>query len=200
VVLVGLVIADVAQHHKLSRAGLWRRYGCIVLMLLGVIAAYSGWVLLQDARAIVSPSVVLHALQGFQTSTYPLPSTFLTGVEGGLSALTAYAPAALYVFWNLAVYGSLAGLVVLKGPVAGPQLRAMAAAIFIGIVMLAAAFPLTNFILGHYNFPAPARYALPLLPIMGIVLARALRLRGLLLIGILLPGLAVIDQLATGQF
>jgi hypothetical protein len=76
----------------------------------------------------------------------------------------------------------------------------MAAAIFIGIIALAAGFPLLNFIEGHYDFYAPSRYALPLLPIVGLVLMRAIRVRGLLLIGVLLPALAVIDQLATGQF
>jgi hypothetical protein len=40
----------------------------------------------------------------------------------------------------------------------------------------------------------------PFLPIVGVVLARTLRTPGLLLIGIALPALAVIDQLATGQF
>ena len=40
---------------------------------------------------------------------------------------------------------------------------------------------------------------LPLLPIVGLVLMRALRTRGLLLIGVLLPALAVIDEIATDK-
>jgi len=169
-------------------------------MFVAVVVSYGGWLLFQETRAIVSPSVVLRALQGFSTTPYPRPSTFLTGVQQSLSDLVAYAPAPLYWFWNLSVYGSLAGLLVLHGPVGRPQLRAMAAAIFIGIIALAAAFPLLNFFEGHYDFYAPSRYALPLLPVVGVVLVRALRTRGLLLIGILLPALAVIDQVSTGQF
>jgi hypothetical protein len=200
VLLVGLLIFDVAQRRRQSRADLWRRYGCSSAMFLGVVISYGGWLLLQQARATVPPSVVLHVLQGFSTTPYPRPSTFFNGIQQALSDLIAYAPAPLYWFWNLSVYGSLAGLLVLQGPVGRPQLRAMAAAIFIGIIALAAGFPLLNFIEGHYDFYAPSRYALPLLPIVGLVLMRAIRVRGLLLIGVLLPALAVIDQLATGQF
>lgn len=200
VILVGLVIGDVSQRRRPTRADLWRRYGCSLSMFVGVVISYAGWLLLQDAVAVVSPSVVLHALQGISTTPYPRPSTFFNGIQQGLSDLIAYTPAPLYWFWNLAVYGSLAGLLVLKGPVGRPQVRAMAAAVFIGIAALAAAFPLLNFVEGHYDFYAPSRYAVPLLPIVGVVLARALRTRGLLLIGIALPALAVIDQLATGQF
>lgn len=200
VLLVGLLIFDVAQRRRQSRADLWRRYGCSSAMFLGVVISYGGWLLLQQARATVPPSVVLHVLQGFSTTPYPRPSTFFNGIQQALSDLIAYAPAPLYWFWNLSVYGSLAGLLVLQGPVGRPQLRAMAAAIFIGIIALAAGFPLLNFIEGHYDFYAPSRYALPLLPIVGLVLMRAIRVRGLLLIGVFLPALAVIDQLATGQF
>jgi hypothetical protein len=69
-----------------------------------------------------------------------------------------------------------------------------------GILALAAAFPLLNFVEGHYNFYAPARYAFPLLPLIAVTVVRALRTRGLLLVGLVLPAMAVIDQVATGQF
>jgi len=39
-----------------------------------------------------------------------------------------------------------------------------------------------------------------LLPIIGYVLARSLRGRGLLVIGAILPALAVFDQVYTNQF
>jgi hypothetical protein len=91
-------------------------------------------------------------------------------------------------------------MVILRGPVGRPQLRAMAAAVFVGILALAVAFPVLNFAEGHYDFAVPTRYALPLLPIIGYVLARSLRDRGLLLIGAVLPALAVFDQVSTNQF
>ena len=111
-----------------------------------------------------------------------------TGMEQQLSDLLNYSGAPLYWIWNLAVYGSLAGLVVLAGPVARRPLRSAAAAVFIGVVAFAVALPLLNFAEGHYDFYTPARYALPLLPIVGLVLARSMRLRGLVLVGAVLPG------------
>ncbi len=114
--------------------------------------------------------------------------------------MISYAPAPLYWIWNLTVYGSLVGLLVLQGPVGRPRMRVMATAIFVGMIALAIVFPWLNFIEGHYDFNAQVRYALPLLPLVGFVIARSLRIRGLLLIGIALPALAVIDQLVAGQF
>jgi hypothetical protein len=76
----------------------------------------------------------------------------------------------------------------------------MAAAVFVGILALAVAFPVFNFVEGHYDFAVPTRYALPLLPIIGYVVARALRGRGLVLVGVILPALAVFDQVYQNQF
>jgi len=200
VILVAVVIADLSNHHRPQRADFWRRYGCALSMFLGAAVSLPGWLLIQDARATVSPSVVLHALQGFQTTPYLRPSTILAGMENALSDLISYAPAPLYWIWNLSVYGSLAGLLLLQGPVGRPRMRVMASAIFVGMIALALVFPWLNFIEGHYDFNAQVRYALPLLPLVGFVVARSLRTRGLLLIGIALPALAVIDQVAAGQF
>lgn len=198
--LVGVVLADIAARRKPDRAAIVSRYGCVLAMTVGAIVGYGAWLLLVDAREVVSTSVVLHALQGFSTTGHVLPSTILTGVESELSGLIASVPAPLYWIWNLSVYGSLAGMVLLQGPVGRPQLRAMAAAVFVGMLALAVAFPVLNFVEGHYNFAVPTRYALPLLPIIGYVLARALRGRGLLLIGAILPALAIFDQVHTNQF
>jgi hypothetical protein len=200
VVLVSVLIADLGNHRKPRRADFWPRYGCALSMFVGAAVALPGWLLIQDARATVSPSVVLHALQGFSTSPYLRPSTILAGTQNALSDLISYAPAPLYWIWNLTVYGSLVGLLVLQGPVGRPRMRVMATAIFVGMIALAIVFPWLNFIEGHYDFNAQVRYALPLLPLVGFVIARSLRIRGLLLIGIALPALAVIDQLVAVQF
>jgi hypothetical protein len=198
--VVGLLIADIAARRRPVRAEVWRRYGCPLAMLVGAAVAYGAWLLIVDARAIVPVHTVLQALQGFSKTPYPRPSTMLTGVQDGLSTLSSYLPAPLYWLWDFAIFGSLAGLVLLRGPVGRPELRAMALAIFVGIVTLAIAFPLLNFAEGHYDFAAPARYALPILPIVGVVAFRALRARSVLLVGVVLPGLAVIAQLVGGQF
>jgi hypothetical protein len=200
VLVAAVLIDDIAARRRPVHAEVWRRYGCSVAMLLGAAVAYGAWLLIVDARAVVSPHTVLQALQGFSKTPYPRPSTMLTGVQDGVSTLAAYLPAPLYWVWDLAVFGSLAGIVLLRGPVGRPALRATALAIFVGVAALAVAFPLLNFAEGHYDFAAPARYALPVLPVVGLVLVRALRTRSVLVVGVLLPGLAVIAQLAGGQF
>jgi hypothetical protein len=169
-------------------------------MFVGVVVSYAAWFLIQNARASVPPSTVLHALEGFATTSHLRLTTILIGIQNELSDLSAYATAPLYWIWDLAIYGSLVGLLVLKGPVGRISQRAGALAILFGIVALGVAFPLLNFIEGHYDFYTPQRYALPLLPIIALVVVRTLRTRGVLLVGIALPALAVIDQLVVGQF
>ena len=200
VVLAAVVFMDIAQRRRPTRADLWERYGCSAAMFVGVVVSYAAWFLAQNARASVPPSTVLHALEGFATTSHLRVTTILAGIQNELSDLSAYANAPLYWIWNLAIYGSLVGLLVLKGPVGRISQRASALAILFGIVALGLAFPLLNFIEGHYDFYTPQRYALPLLPIVALVVVRTLRTRGVLLVGLVLPALAVIDQLVTGQF
>jgi hypothetical protein len=200
VVLAALIFADIARRRRPTRADIWTRYGCSAAMLVGAIASYAAWLLIQNARATVPQGTILHVLQGMSTTSHLRVTTILTGVQAGLSDLIAYAPAPLYWIWDLAVYGTLAGLLVLRGPVGRVSQRAAALAIFVGIVALAAGFPLLNFIEGHYDFSTPPRYMLPLLPIIALVAVRAMRTRGVLVVGIALPALAVVAQLVNGQF
>lgn len=199
VVLAAVLFSDVARRYRPARGDIWVRYGCSVAMFGGAVVSYAAWLLIQDVRAAVPPSVVLHAVQGSTVTSHLSITTILDGVQNGLSDLIAYAPAPLYWLWNLAVYGSLAGLLILRGPVGRISQRAAALAIFVGVAALALAFPLLNFIEGHYNFQTPPRYFIPLLPIIGLVVVQAVRRRGLIVLGLVLPALAVIAQLATGQ-
>jgi hypothetical protein len=200
VVLAAVVFSDIAHRRRPTREDLWVRYGCCAAMFVGVVVSYAAWFLMQSARASVPPSTVLHALEGFATTTHVRPTTILLGIQNELADLSAYTSAPLYWIWNLAIYGSLVAMLVLKGPVGRISQRASALAILFGIVALGVAFPLLNFIEGHYDFYTPQRYALPLLPIVALVVVRTWRTRGVLLVGIALPALAVIDQLVTGQF
>jgi hypothetical protein len=200
VVLMSVVFADIARRRWPTREEAWVRYGCSLAMFVGAVISYAAWLLIQDARASVPPSVVLHALEGFSTTSHLRATTILTGIQDELSDLIAYAPSPLYWMWNLAIYGSLAGMLALRGPVGRISQRAGALAIFVGIVALGIAFPLLNFIEGHYDFYTPQRYALPLLPIVALVVVRAFRTRGVLVVGLALPALAVIAQLVGGQF
>ncbi len=200
VVLVALIFADIARRRRPTRDDIWVRYGCSAAMLAGAVASYVAWVLIEDARAVVAPSIVLHALEAGSITPHLRVSTIFAGLQNGLSAFTAYVPAPLYWIWDVAMYGTLAGLLVLKGPIGRVSERAAALAVFFGIAALAVGFTLLNFFEGHYDFVAPQRYALPLLPIVALVAVRAMRTRGVLVVGIALPALAVIYQLATSQF
>jgi hypothetical protein len=200
VVLMSLVFTDIARRHLPTRRELLDRYGCSAAMLIGATVSYAAWLLIQDARAIVPTSTVLHAVEGFSTTSHIRLTTVLNGVQAGLSDLMAYVPAPLYWIWDLAVYGSVAGLLFLRGPAARISQRATALAIFFGVAALALVFPLTNFIEGHYDFSAPARYALPALPIIALLVMRTFRTSAVVIVGIVMPALAIGYQLWTTQF
>jgi hypothetical protein len=200
VVLTALLFADIAARRRPTRDETWARYGCSAAMLVGAVVSYVAWVLIEEVRAIVAPSIVLHALEAGSVTTHLRVTTILNGLQNGLSDLMAYVPAPLYWMWDVAIYGTLAGLLFLKGPVGRVSERAAALAVFFGVAALAVGFTLLNFVEGHYDFVAPQRYALPLLPIVALVALRAMRTRGVLMVGIALPALAVIYQLATSQF
>jgi hypothetical protein len=200
ILLVGVIIGEIARRRRPKRVDFWARYGCSLALTVGAFISYAAWLLIQDATAKVPPSTVLHAVESFSMTNHFRLSTILNGAQQELSDLSAYVSAPLYWLWDLAVYGSLAGLLVLRGPVGKIWQRSMALAIFVGILVLAAAFPLLNFIEGHYDFYTPARYALPTLPIVALVFVRSMRTWGVLIAGVALPAAAVIMQLVQGQF
>ena len=198
-ILVALVLEDVTRRRRPTRTDIWRRYGCVACLFIGSVISYAGWIVFQDVGSPVPPQVVLHALLSFSSTSYPRLSTILSGMQLGISDLISYVPAPLYWLWNLSVYGTLAGVVLLRDSAVAPRLRSLAAAIFIGVLALAAAYPTVNAFVGHFDWGSAERYTLPLLPLVGIVVARTLRPWGLLVVGIALPGLAVIVQLVNGQ-
>ena len=68
VVLTSLVFADIARRHRPTREELMLRYGCSAAMFVGATLSYAAWLLIQDARAIVPPSTVLHAVMESHTT------------------------------------------------------------------------------------------------------------------------------------
>jgi len=114
--------------------------------------------------------------------------------------LVPYASAPLYWFWNLGVYGTLAGAVVSRNlDRASWAVRSAAIAVFVGLAALAAGYTLLFYFEGHYNYYSGARFALPVLPIIAFVVVKAVRRSGLLLMGVALPGSALLVQLVGAR-
>lgn len=179
-----------------------RRHFTETAMLVGAVLSFVGWTLFQSARATTRPSVVLHALMGFQTTSHLQITQIIRGVQQQFSVLIAYYPdAPIDVVWDIVVLGAIVGIVFLRtGSEIRPELRRLCIAVVTGLVALAVFWPTLVFIQGHYSFDAPARYALPLLPIIALILARSSRRIGLVAMGVLLPAAAIVWQLAIAKF
>ncbi len=172
-----------------------RRQTGVIAMSATAAGGYVAWTLVQTARQKLPSGTVLHALLGFQTSPYPEPSTMINGLEDQLRMLLPYGTgiAGLYFVWDVVVFGVLGGAAFGRD---GPG-RPWALAGCIGLLGAAIAVPVLDFVQGHFNFGAPARYGLPLLPMVAVVFARSLTRRGLAIFGVLLPaGAATVQLLA----
>ena len=76
----------------------------------------------------------------------------------------------------------------------------MAWAVIAGLVALGIGFPVVTYFQGHYNESAIARYAIPLLPLIGLAIARGSRRFGIVSVGLALPIAAAIVQLAVLKY
>jgi hypothetical protein len=203
ILVVGGAVGELLEGRRPTQRAFWRREACSLAMLAGAVLSYVGWYFFQDARARVPSIVVFNALYGAFPKSNPLPSlgSILFSINKGFQPFALVRGAPLYALWNLAVIGSLIGILVLKGPPAGSaRLRAMAFAVVLGFVLVTAGANVLSWFQGHYIVNIGSRYGIPILPILGLVLVRALRVRGLLLVGLLVPGAALIAQLVQGQF
>jgi hypothetical protein len=73
--------------------------------------------------------------------------------------------------------------------------RALAVGIFTALMVLAVGFPLLDYFQGHFNFAAPARYDLVLVPLLAYVAAKALRPALVAVVGVVVPALTVVSTL-----
>jgi len=202
-----LVLAAVLMERPWSsgRTG-WRRLvrnnQCSVAMLATGGVTYLAWAELQNLRARVSPSIVLHALLGFSHTKYLQLGTIITGLKTQTSLLASYYPAApMHDLWNLAFFAVVIATVLFEPRNrAATENRALAIASLLGLLALAIAWPLLTYVQGHYNFFANARYGLPLLPFLALVVIRSLPRSGLVILGLVLPTAAACWQLSVGKF
>ncbi len=207
VVPLALVVAAVVSEYPVvsSLPGAWlalKRNMCVVAMFVVACLSFIGWTILQDERAIVPPSTVLHAVLGTTHVATLQLGTVGSGVMKLVTLFQPYYPAApLNDIWSLAVFGVLFGTWFL--PIAGPQalsVRGLSAGVLTAILALAIGWPLLVYLQGNYNFAADARYAIPILPLAGYVVVKGCRRFGVIAIGIVLPVSSAILQLVIGKY
>jgi hypothetical protein len=207
VVPFALAIAAVVVEGRalISLTGLWgacKRHLCSISMFFATAAAYGGFFLLQDARATVAPSVVLHAVLGISQAATVQASTVSTGFSTNLSLFEPYYPYdALNVLWDVCVFGVLVGVWVLKVPEAiTGRVRGVALGVLAGMVALAVGWPVLSYIQGHYNFYSTARYNIGLIPLIGYVIVKGCRKFGVAAVGVVLPLACAALQLGVGKY
>jgi hypothetical protein len=204
---IALLVADVlsdrpwvARRPPLRQ--LFEEHACVIATAVGTAISGVAWEVVQNMRAIVPATTVLHALMGSHQTSSPRLSTVLTGLQSQLQLMQPYYPRApLYFVWNLAVFGLLATMVLLPTRLAlGTRTRMLAVGALAGFATIAVAWPAIVFVQGHFNYPAPARYGLPLLPVVALVVARFHKRAGLLWIGLAIPAAAALSQLMSRTF
>jgi hypothetical protein len=185
-----------------SKCSIIRRNACVLGMVASGGLAYVAWAVLQNARAELSPSIVLDALLGFSHTDYLAIGTILDGLKNQASLLTPYIPdAPVHYLWNLTFFAVVIGVVTVRTRSdVSSETRALAIASLWGMLAIAIAWPLVTYVQGHYNFSANVRYGLPLLPLLSMVAIRSVRQFGMVVLGIVLPASAVISQLVSNRF
>ena len=168
--------------------------------MFGSLVSTVGFIAWQDARASTAPSVVLHALLGGQMTAYPRWATLERSLQLAFSAYISSAGQPLYWIWNVLIYGSAGGLLLNRGGDRNRALQALAVGTLAAAIALALGFSLLNYFEGHFNYYTPARYFLPLLPILGYLVAKSLRPVPLVFLGVALPGLATISAIFGHPF
>jgi hypothetical protein len=200
---LALVIAEIIRERR--RSGrlrwreLWLQSACVICMLFGTLVSYAGWIVFQSARASVPQSVVMHHLLGGAPTMRPQWSTMFTSFMAVFNLLGGNTP--LDFLWQLATLGIIVGVVFAQsqGAHIDSWLRPAAFGVTISLTALAISFPIYAYFLGHFNLPAYARYALAVVPIGALVAVRASRRSGLIVIGLVFPGVVAASQLLPGH-
>ena len=99
------------------------------------------------------------------------------------------------------LFGIMVGVVVahVRTEIA-THVRPLATGTLVTIAILAVGWSLFTYMQGQYDLNVNARYLLPLLPLIAIVVIRSVRRFGLVMLGIVFPASAAIWQIAGGKF
>jgi hypothetical protein len=197
-VLIGALVLESRRPDRFRLPGLWRRRRNELVLTAGAVLSTVGFLLVQQVRAVTSPSVVLHALLGGQVTARPRWSTLEVSVQDAFWAFVPSPGQPLYVIWDLVLYGALAGLLLNRSTDRAWGLRSLLAGVLIASILLGLGFTLQDYFEGHYNYVTPARYFLPMVPLVAYLAVRAFRSGAVLVTGLALPAAAV-TALAFGH-
>lgn len=207
VVPFALLLTAVVEEGRelLSWTGLWkacRRHLCVISMFVATAVTQIAWLILQDERATVSVSVVMHALLGYSQVATLQPSAVSGGLTSSLALFEPYYPyAGLNLVWGFCAFGVLIGVWVLKIPEAiTGRVRGIALGVLAGILLLALGWPLISFVQGHYNQSSGARYCIALLPLIAYAIVKGCRRFGVVFVGVVLPLACAVLQLGINKY
>jgi hypothetical protein len=164
------------------------------------------WVFFQTFRGTASYSTVENAVTGFAKTVSVQPSTIGSSFEQLVAVFQPFfvngpVNSPVNVMWGIAAFGVIIGLVCLpEGQRSDIEARIMATGAVAGVIALAVGFPVVTFLQGHYNEAADTRYAIPLLPLIGLAIARGTRRFGAASVGILFPFAAAMIQLTVLKY
>lgn len=198
-IVVGGLLAELPVRRDFTWRGLWRRRGCEVSMLAGAVVATAAFSVVQELRAATPPRVVLDALLGGRITAHPRWATLEGSVLNAFSVFQSPSRP-LYTMWNLLVFGAVAGLAFNHSSSKRRALPALAGGTLAALVALGLGFSLLDYFQGHFNFVIQARYVIAIVPLLAYLLARSLRPSGLVLVGVVVPALAVTSTLIGHPF
>lgn len=197
--VIGGLLAERPGAPGFTWRGLWRRRGCALMLLAGSGVATVAFSVVQELRAVTAPKVVLTALLGGRVTAHPRWATLEGSVWNAFSVFQS-ADRPLYSLWNLLIFGALAGLALNGSTSPRRTLPALAGGTMVALAALGVAFSMLDYFQGHFNFVIQARYAVAIVPLVAYLLARSLRPSGLVLVGVVLPALAVTSTVMGHPF
>jgi hypothetical protein len=188
------------QASQAERTAMLKENAAVIALVCGGLIALFGWEAFQAARSAVGSSVVMNALLGF-AKTQSLKSSTLEASVANSFSMFDMTGLQLNTLWNIAVYGFVFAVAASRGTSPGwRSAQPLAVGVLVAVVLIGVAWPLYNFVDGHFDVAAPPRYALTLLPLLALVVVRANKRAALIWIGALMPAIVLIAQLTTAGY
>jgi hypothetical protein len=104
-----------------------------------------------------------------------------------------------YGVWNVAILGSVVALALVPATTLPIRAWASSIGVLVTLVVLAILIPVLWWLQGHFILATPARYGLPLIPLIGAALISTKKPTLIAGVGVVLPVLCLVAQHYSGQ-